>query len=220
MLWLRKILDGISLLLAPPYCSACRAWMLERVPLCVDCDGQILPIVAHALPITPALLLPVFAIADYQAPLRQLILAKHRSDRLSARQLGELIWQKTAVSQLEFDIIVPIPLHWTRRMRRGYNQAQEIATVLGAFSNKPVLTLLQRNKRTAFQSLLSRVQRAQNVKDVFICATAHSASLYRNKRILIVDDLMTSGATLQAAVKPLLKLEPAALYAAVACRVV
>ena len=116
-------------------------------------------------------------------------------------------------------MFVPIPLHWTRFAWRGYNQADEIAQVLAQKRGKPVVHLLQRIQRTRYQAELESPQRKENVKKAFTLRVADK-NLYQDKHIILVDDLMTTGATLQAAAKELFKLKPASITAVVVCRVI
>lgn len=116
------------------------------------------------------------------------------------------------------DLLVPVPLHWMRYAYRGYNQAYEMAQVLQKYMNIPVIELVGINRRTQFQFKLTASEREQNVKNAFYLKTEHAQN-FQSKHIVIVDDLMTSGATLQAVAKVLLPLKPASLTAVVGCRV-
>src|SRR3990167_1296367 len=207
----------ISYLIAPPFCASCYVWMLERQVFCIDCELKIKPIVSESIKIRNYDI-PILAISDYQEPIKKLILAKLKSNRVAALQLGELIWEKSVIQNLDFDYIVPIPLHWTRAFKRGYNQAGVIAKIISKKSNKPVLNILKRNRNTVFQFQLSRSDRADNVFKVFDVKTG--LNNLSGKKILIVDDLMTTGATIKAASFELAKLKPENIKAVVACRVV
>jgi ComF family protein len=162
--------------------------------------------------------MPVLAIGAYAQPLRSLILAKSHSNRAVSYQLGKLVWELSYIRNAEFDIIVPVPLHWTRYAWRGYNQAHVMAEVISEKTGKPIISLLKRMKRTPYQSEVKGVQRIQNVKDIFML-TKHYQE-HANKKILLVDDLMTTGATLQSAAKKLMRLKPEKLTAIVAARVI
>lgn len=175
------------------------------------------PVVSVLLPITAKETMCVFALSAYQNPIKSLILAKGWSNILASRQLARLIWQETVLKEQEFDFIVPVPLHWTRYAYRGYNQAEVIAQQLATFSGKPVVNLFARHKRTRFQSLFDKNNRAKNVANVFSYRIKERA-LYEDKHILLVDDLMTTGSTLKEMGNMLLELKPKTLKAIVAAR--
>ena len=215
---IRSILNTFYSILSPPFCASCKAFLDARNVLCVDCEKSMQPVVSKEIEITATKKVRVISVSDYQAPIKSIILAKRYSNDLASRQLGELIWDKTFVRNVEFDFIVPVPLHWSRRAWRGFNQAENIAKILSKKSRKPVVNLLRRNKRTKYQSELHLKQRYDNVKDVFVLSGKEE--LYQGKKILIVDDLMTTGSTLKAVSRALLSLKPASLTAVVAARVI
>jgi ComF family protein len=93
-----------------------------------------------------------------------------------------------------YDAIIPVPLHGARLMQREFNQAAVIARGLAVHLNAPVLEqLLIRTRSTRPQVELSGSERRQNVKQAF--AVTHTAAL-EGKRVLVVDDVLTTGATL------------------------
>lgn len=205
-------------LLAPPFCAACKSFLSHDIILCDGCAQSVPPLVSVTHKITNSYSLKVFAAGAYRQPLKSLVLAKSRGDIVASTQLARLIWQRTNVQHAEFDVIVPIPLHWTRFARRGFNQAEEIAKELSRLSGKPVVNVLVRTKRTVFQSSLPHNKRGDNVKTAFTLADGVEKK-YRTARILLVDDLMTTGSTLHAAARTLIALKPHTLTAAVACRI-
>lgn len=205
-------------IIAPPFCAYCKTFLQESTPLCTNCLDLIQPIASSTLHIRARKTLKVFAIADYTSPLRELIIQKHWSNRVASHQLGELIWDHTYIKHQTFDIIIPVPLHWIRFAWRGFNQAYEIASVIAQKSNKPVVDCLQRVKRTPFQASLSQQERQQNVKNVF--RVKNNEHALKDKHILIVDDLMTTGATMRSVAKELFKSKPASIVFVVVCRVI
>jgi ComF family protein len=137
----------------------------------------------------------VFAYGVFEEPLRELVhLFKYAGVTALARPLGRLL-RRALPRDRRFDLIVPTPLHWRRRWTRGYNQAmllaRELAPTLGL---KPV-NALRRTRATSTQTGLSRTARRANVAGAF---TVWDASLVRGRRVLLVDDVMTTGATLRA----------------------
>lgn len=92
------------------------------------------------------------------------------------------------------DLIVPVPLHPRRYAERGFNQAERIANQLGRFLVIPVFSLLTRSRSTAQQARLSRDERKKNVVNAFRCKKPEQV---KGKIILLVDDVFTTGSTLQ-----------------------
>ena len=92
-----------------------------------------------------------------------------------------------------YDALVPVPIHATRRRERGYNQAEAIAAGVGAFSGLPMLPkALRRLRSTRSQTKLGRGDRRANLDGAFACARPDAV---KGKRLLIVDDVFTTGAT-------------------------
>jgi len=163
----------------------------------------------------------VLAVSEYKDPLRSLVLYKFKNSLSFAVQLAHLIWALSNLKNIKFDYLVPIPLHWTRKMWRGYNQSEVIANELSRLSGRPVLNCLQRIKRTRYQATLSPDERQKNVSKAFELKhyAGRSDEFGPGKIFVVVDDIMTTGSTLEAAAKELIKYKPQALYAIVACRV-
>jgi len=108
---------------------------------------------------------------------------------------------KKATLFSELDCIIPVPLHLEKLKRRGYNQSACFAEGLSQTMNIPVLpNALKRLKDTETQTNKSRFSRWENVKDVF--AVENKAQL-QNKHVLIVDDIITTGATMEACIHAL-----------------
>lgn len=208
----------IKRLIAPPFCAYCKQFLQADQVLCERCLARIRPVVSMPFRITKKKELRVYAISDYEYPLRSLIQQKQYGNRNAARQLGRLLWEHAPLAHVPFDIIVPIPLHWTRYAWRWFNQSEEMAHVISRYSNKPVVNLLERSKKTLLQAGLSREKRSHNVRHVF--TLSQNAQRYERAQILFVDDVMTTGATLYAACKALRPLKPTLCSAVVACRVV
>ncbi len=176
------------------------------------------PLATVKLTLTQKYQMPVSTVGVYQEPLRQLILAKSYQDKLACYYMAQLIFEQMG-RQLQADYLVPIPLHWTRYAKRGYNQSSEIVYYLSRWSGIPILNALKRTKRTPFQSQLKKEGRKQNLKDAFILNLSdQQLKELKYKQLLLVDDVMTTGATLHAAGRMLLPLKPLGLQAIVCAR--
>ena len=139
--------------------------------------------------------------ADYVPPLDQLVLSLKFASQLAlaplfARLLHNAVQASGFVSGTRPDLIVPMPLCGTRLRERGFNQALEIARPLARLLDIPLATrLCRRDRDTHSQSLLPLKERAKNVRNAFTVAPA-SQNQINGRHIAIVDDVMTTGATL------------------------
>jgi competence protein ComFC len=108
----------------------------------------------------------------------------------------------------DIDLIIPIPLSHTRYRVRGYNQIHEILRYSTYVQKIPTLSILKRIRDTTPQTSLTREKRLTNVLDAFIVTKPH---MIHGKKILLVDDVMTTGATLSAAKATLLPHSPTSI---------
>jgi ComF family protein len=93
------------------------------------------------------------------------------------------------------DAIAPVPLHWWRKWRRGFNQSELLAHALSKRTGAPVIAALRRTRATAAQAGLSNTARRRNVTGAFSSRTSLSLN---GKHVLLIDDVMTTGATASA----------------------
>jgi len=210
-------------IISPPFCTHCRIILSERFPLCKACLALLQPVIATSLKLTDKHAMTVFALGAYEEPLALLVRAKQYRNHVAAHQLGVLLAQYVATLTIPIDCLVPLPLHWRRYAWRGYNQAALMAREIGQSLAVPVQPLLQRTRHTAFQMSLARPERKENVTNIFKIKEpffAENMSIYAGKHLVLVDDVMTTGATLQAAGRELLRLKPASISALVAARVI
>lgn len=144
------------------------------------------------------------AVARYDDVARSLVHALKYHDRMDlAPAMGR--WMARAGADLfdGADALIPVPLHWRRRWSRRYNQSGALAKAIGREHEMPVLhRALRRNRRTAQQMGLSRKERATNVRGAFRVAEREAVA---GKRLILVDDVLTTGATVEACTAALLR---------------
>ena len=204
-------------------CGACRAALS---PLPRECCAVCLrPLAAHALPAdyrcgacrqSPPAYDRLIALWSYRPPLDAVVrgLKFGRLDYLG-RHLAAAMAAALGPRLAECDRVVPVPLHWRRRLARGYNQAERIARPLARQLGLPCVPALTRRRATPPQSLLGRDERLANLRKAFQVA---APSRVRGLHVLLVDDVTTTGATLEAAATALKKAGAAAVTALVAGR--
>ena len=131
-------------------------------------------------------------------------------------------WMVRAGHELlgEADVLVPVPLHWRRGWSRRYNQSGALARVIERQTGvKLASEALRRVRPTQQQIGLSRAQRASNVQGAFKVAPDHAADI-AGRRVVLIDDVLTTGATTDACARALLRAKAAAVDVLVFARVV
>lgn len=110
-----------------------------------------------------------------------------------APAFGELLCASRPLLPKDIDAVLPVPLHWRRKMMRGFNQASELAKPVARMLNVPLVSGIARQKSTPFQSGLKAAERARNLRRAFRVSEELS-----HRHVLIVDDVVTTGATTRA----------------------
>jgi ComF family protein len=141
---------------------------------------------------------------------------KYESRRTIAPRLGALMRERGAELLRDADAVVPVPLHPRREFQRGFNQADDLARQLGL----PVVPLLRRAVHTQSQIELPKHLRQENVRDAFTLNTVPGSQLPVPGVIVLVDDVSTTGATLEACARVLKATGVKEVRALTAARVV
>jgi ComF family protein len=182
------LIAAIGDALSPPSCAACDAMLARRSIFCVACARTIEP--AH--PGGPA-----FAAASFGGAVAVAIKRLKYAGRADvARPLAELLRTRASAIDATFDVVVPVPLHPKRLAERGFNQAALLAAPIARDRSVPFAPrALARARHTPQQASLARTARLANVKDAFV---ARDEAMICDRRVLLVDDVATTGATLRA----------------------
>jgi len=191
--------------LADPLCETCGdglpSWREASDKHCIRCRRL------------PRVISRARAVAAYDGRLREILHAlKYGGRRSLARPLSQLMAIAGARILDGADVVVPVPLHLFRSYRRGFNQAADLAAGLGV----PAVHALRRARMTATQTDLPETDRHRNVCDAFV-VTRRARQRVRGSVIVVIDDVSTTGATLDACARVLLDagaLEVRALTAA------
>jgi ComF family protein len=219
-------------LLVPPVCTACRTSVADHDTLCPDCWRSIDfirpplcdvlgiplpydsggPMVSAAALAAPPAYRRARAVAHYNGRLRELVHGlKYADQHHGGRLFGR--WLAVAGRDLlaDAELIVPVPLARFRLWRRRFNQAAVLARAVAAETGKPYAPLaLKRTKATASQVGLTSDQRRRNVQGAFSVPN-RARALVEGRQVLLVDDVVTTGSTVDAAARTLLAAGAAAV---------
>lgn len=190
-------------------CAECAADLpVIKPPFCPGCGGEndgIFDICSKCLKEEKRPWKKAVAAMNYKDSIRQAVKDfKYNRRTHFARLLGELAAKAWKEQGGRADCVVPVPMHWTRRIFRGYNQTELLASVFSRASGVPMAKLLRRVRRTPKQANLSREERKKNLRGAFKISGI-KRDFRKTQSILLLDDVLTTGATLEAASETLLK---------------
>lgn len=183
------------------FCTDCRS-KLQRPsePHCRGCGGSIDGILDYCSKCLEFGVRPwnnAFALFEINEFGRAMIHRyKYRGGIELARAFAQIGNETLLHAKTQFDMIVPIPLHWTRQLQRGYNQAQLFGLQLHHELNIPLCNIIRRCRRTRRQATLNREARIKNLKNAFVLRKGVSVD---GLKILLIDDVFTTGSTLTEA---------------------
>jgi len=219
--WLQRHTAGLLRLLYPPQCLGCGASVPEvHVPLCASCVRRLErpapeTVLDHIrrLPggdrLASAQALWAFDTGGVVQRVQHSL--KYGNRPAQGHTLGRWMHHLFPTAPADGGLVVPIPLHRTRQLERGYNQSALLAKGLADALGVPVQPALYRTRATASQTRLSRKQRWANVAGAFAVQAPAALS---GGTVYLIDDVLTTGATLTAAAAALCEAGVAAVHVA------
>jgi len=220
----------------PPLCIACKSLKADAsADFCATCDESLATLAASlacpkcAAPMPDGSACPfchgngiypfeqIVALGPFREPLRKMVHEMKYHHRWPlAEALADRMLKLPRIAHLldQTDVLIPTPLHWSRHIRRGYNQANSLAHRLGRHrKNLAVIPAIVRLKRTSAQTTVrSRADRAANLRFAFALLRPGEIT---GKRIALIDDVLTTGSTLKAAASAIKDAAPASISAIV-----
>lgn len=212
------LFDDLISLFYPRLCAGCNTPLVKgEEVLCLNCladlprtnyhlyeDNPVYQIFIGRVNVTLA---TTFCRFDKGGRLQHLLhQLKYKGNREVGRKMGILLGNDLiqTISYQDIDAIIPVPLHPKKEKKRGFNQSVEICKGLSESMNRPlIMGNLVREVYTTSQTRKGRFERWENVSGIFNVKNGNSLT---GKHLLLVDDVVTTGATLEACCEPLLKI--------------
>lgn len=239
---LQSLFKGLTYLAFPKVCWVCGQllpldsalicpgcvdeMLLDPKPACPRCGGTVGPHLVQEEGCKNCRQGPfpferTFRLGPYEKKLREVILRMKKPGEESLAEAMALFWSEqmqARLSPLQPTVVLPVPLHWTRRLRRGFNQSEMLARHLARRLKVPCQSRwLRRIRRTHYQSSQPSPQaRRDNVRGAFALRQGITLA---GQVVVLVDDIYTTGATLIEAARILHSAKPARILAAVMGRV-
>jgi ComF family protein len=204
------------------FCPLCRKLLTtDPQPVCPRCAASVGPFVVldggcRNCRDVPLHFERAFRLGPYDGLLRDIVLRMKRSTGEGLAEAMGQLWAGSCqawVGEFAIDSIVPVPLHWWRRLQRRYNQSEALARTLAIQLNLPLQTsCLRRSRSTPSQVGKSGPQRRENVRGAFRASISKTLA---GKTVMIVDDVLTTGSTASEAARALKSAGVAKVYVAV-----
>jgi competence protein ComFC len=201
-----RVFRFLADLLFPPRCVFCGEMIPPGTKICEKCKKAVLPkgTIRKLHLSSPNAVVPCAALFEYEGKVRESMLRyKFRGEKYCgeyyAEKLAEFI--RAAFPGTSFSLVTWVPLSEGEKKKRGYDQAEWIACLLARKLNVPCLPCLRKIKENRTQHLLRREERAANVRGVYSAV----GSAQEGKTVLLVDDIVTTGATLSECASVLLR---------------
>lgn len=182
--------------LSPPACAACDQQIPSRQVFCANCAATVVRDRAHED--------KTVAFARFGGAVAMALKKFKYEERADlARPLGHLLRRAVLDAGVRADVVIPVPLHPRRLAERGYNQSALLAGAIAQQLDVPFAPrALERRRQTAQQARLGRVERLANMAEAF---DVRDKPVVQSRAVLLVDDVLTTGATLSACREALIR---------------
>jgi len=208
----------------PSFCGSCFCLISFGSLFCERCYAALPPAPIYHDKTAEGFIFAVHAVSAYEGPLVSLVDAKEHRDQQAAQNLGHLLAKYCKDHRLSCDVIIATPLHLMRRMYRGYNQAECMAEILEEAGVGRQVNLFVRRRATEQQRFLQGMARKKNVARAFALRASvepeAARQLIEGKRVLVIDDVYTTGSTMRELVRLVALFKPNSVDVLVACRVI
>lgn len=234
----RTVASGLGDLILPRTCLACGSDAPAAGGLCEQCNVELLSLVSlpscprcgttlgpnipvrddgcDGCPSTLPRFDQVVRLGPYAGPLRSIVRELKYRRRTMRRRLGDMLGRALqSRCAEELDVVIPVPMHWRRRLARGEDHAASLAAAVAKPLGLPTGGELVRIRNTPPQTHLPRSGRAENVRGAFAVEPSDAVA---GASVLLVDDVTTTGATANEAARTLLRAGAVRVVLAVVCK--
>ncbi len=183
-------------------CTACDAELTEDKLICFKCEKSIMYCNEPMIIGTGRKKFICYSVTYYSNTIKNIVIKfKYRNEFRCGELLAKLMCDFLKKNNLEFDVITFVPSGKESYKKRGYNQCEYMANLLGDYFNKKVIDCITKTKETKIQKTLNTDKRWENLKNSFeIISNEH----IKNKNVLLIDDVVTTGATVYYCAEKLL----------------
>ena len=210
----RLILRHLIALIYPVHCPICSKIIGVNESFCNECENELIKYTGDFIIPKAEKFISAFEYNNKIAPA--VFIMKDGISGNAPYAFGKAISECIKQENMNIDFIIPVPMFRENLKKRGFNQAELIAKEVGFLLNISVFNyLIKKNRKTPAQKNLTKIQRQNNLKNAF---SVTDKTAVKNKNILIIDDVCTTGSTLSEITNLLIDSGASEVYCACACK--